>query len=149
MVVQLESVPAQPNLLVSFANSQSPMEDDVNLPVHLSEVRIYICSISNLESIFICLLTQYCCFCFRARYIPFHHSGSKMILAAVAWVKLSGCRCLQVRIPMFYSRVQLFAHAILMFLLAVGLPGIPDETLFDTDALAAKLEEEEDVLTGT
>jgi hypothetical protein len=36
-----------------------------------------------------------------------------------------------------------------MFLLAVGLPGIPDETLFDTDALAAKLEEEEDVLTGT
>ena len=32
-------------------------------------------------------------------------------------------------------------------ILAVGLPGIPDETLFDTDALAAKLEEEEDVLT--
>jgi len=33
--------------------------------------------------------------------------------------------------------------------LAVGLPGIPDETLFDTDALAAALEEEEDVLTET
>ena len=31
--------------------------------------------------------------------------------------------------------------------LAVGLPGIPDETLFDTDAQAAALEEEEDVLT--
>lgn len=41
MAVQLESVPAQPNLLVSFANSQSPMEDDVNLPVHLSEGEIY------------------------------------------------------------------------------------------------------------
>lgn len=32
-------------------------------------------------------------------------------------------------------------------ILAVGLPGIPEETLFDTDALAAALEEEEDVLT--
>jgi hypothetical protein len=31
--------------------------------------------------------------------------------------------------------------------LAVGLPGLPEETMFDTDALAAKLEEEEDVLT--
>lgn len=96
MTVQLESVPAQPNLLVSFANSQSPMEDDVNLPVHLSEGEIYTIPPFRLEN-------------------DFGRSGLGEI-----------------------ERLQV---------LAVGLPGIPDETLFDTDALAAKLEEEEDVLT--
>ena len=96
MVVQLESVPAQPNLLVSFANSQSPLEDDVHLPVHLSEGEIYSIPSFRLEN-------------------DFGRSGLGEI-----------------------ERLQV---------LAVGLPGIPDETLFDTDALAAKLEEEEDVLT--
>jgi hypothetical protein len=96
MAVQLESVPAQPNLLVSFANSQSPMEDDVNLPVHLSEGEIYTMPPFRLEN-------------------DFGRSGLGEI-----------------------ERLQV---------LAVGLPGLPEETMFDTDALAAKLEEEEDVLT--
>ena len=36
-VVRLESVPAQPNLLVSFAASQSPLDEDASVPVHLSD----------------------------------------------------------------------------------------------------------------
>ncbi|KAL3796578.1 hypothetical protein HJC23_009709 [Cyclotella cryptica] len=96
MVVQLESVPAQPNLLVSFANSQSPMEEDANVPIHLSDGEIYTIPPFRLEN-------------------DFGRSGMGEI-----------------------ERLQV---------LAVGLPGIPDETLFDTDALAASLEKEEDVLT--
>lgn len=96
MVVRLESVPAQPNLLVSFAASQSPMEEDISVPVHLSDGEIFTIPPFRLEN-------------------DFGRSGMGEI-----------------------ERLQV---------LAVGLPGIPDETLFDTDALAAALEEEEDVLT--
>ncbi|KAK1742006.1 trafficking protein particle complex subunit 9 [Skeletonema marinoi] len=96
MVVRLESVPAQPNLLVSFAASQSPMEEDANVPVHLSDGEIFTIPPFRLEN-------------------DLGKSGMGEI-----------------------ERLQV---------LAVGLPGIPDETLFDTDALAAALEEEEDVLT--
>ena len=98
MVVRLESVPAQPNLLVSFAASQSPMEEDASVPVHLSDGEIFTIPPFRLEN-------------------DFGRSGMGEI-----------------------ERLQV---------LAVGLPGIPDETLFDTDALAAALEEEEDVLTET
>jgi hypothetical protein len=96
LVVRLESVPAQPNLLVSFAASQSPMEEDANVPIHLSDGEIFTIPPFRLEN-------------------DFGKSGMGEI-----------------------ERLQV---------LAVGLPGIPDETLFDTDALAAALEEEEDVLT--
>jgi hypothetical protein len=96
LVVRLESVPAQPNLLVSFAASQSPMEEDANVPVHLSDGEIFTIPPFRLEN-------------------DLGKSGMGEI-----------------------ERLQV---------LAVGLPGIPDETLFDTDALAAALEEEEDVLT--
>jgi hypothetical protein len=96
LVVRLESVPAQPNLLVSFAASQSPMEEDANVPVHLSDGEIFTIPPFRLEN-------------------DFGKSGMGEI-----------------------ERLQV---------LAVGLPGIPDETLFDTDVLAAALEEEEDVLT--
>ncbi|KAL7539116.1 hypothetical protein ACHAXR_009033 [Thalassiosira sp. AJA248-18] len=98
LVVRLESVPAQPNLLVSFAASQSPMEEDASVPVHLSDGEIFTIPTFRLEN-------------------DFGRSGMGEI-----------------------ERLQV---------LAVGLPGIPDETLFDTDALAAALEEEEDVLTET
>mmetsp|Transcript_17281 Transcript_17281/g.35060 ORF Transcript_17281/g.35060 Transcript_17281/m.35060 type:complete len:1797 (-) Transcript_17281:136-5526(-) len=98
LVVRLESVPAQPNLLVSFAASQSPMEEDANVPVHLSDGEIFTIPPFRLEN-------------------DFGKSGMGEI-----------------------ERLQV---------LAVGLPGIPEETLFDTDALAAALEEEEDVLTET
>ena len=98
MVVRLESVPAQPNLLVSFAASRSPMEEDVSVPVHLSDGEIVTIPPFRLEN-------------------DFGRSGMGEI-----------------------ERLQV---------LAVGLPGIPDETLFDTDALAAAREEEEDVLTDT
>lgn len=98
LVVRLESVPAQPNLLVSFAASQSPMEEDANVPVHLSDGEIFTIPPFRLEN-------------------DFGRSGMGEI-----------------------ERLQV---------LAVGLPGTPDETLFDTDALAAALEEEEDVLTET
>lgn len=96
MVVRLEYVPAQPNLLVSFAASQSPMDEETSVPVHLSDGEIFSIPPFRLEN-------------------DFGRSG------------MGGIERLQV--------------------LAVGLPGIPDETLFDTDALAAALEEEEDVLT--
>lgn len=96
MVVRLESVPAQPNLLVSFAASQSPMDEEASVPVHLSDGEIFTIPPFRLEN-------------------DFGRSGMGEI-----------------------ERLQV---------LAVGLPGIPEETLFDTDALAAALEEEEDVLT--
>ena len=96
LVVRLEYVPAQPNLLISFAASQSPMEEDTSVPVHLSDGEIFTIPPFRLEN-------------------DFGRSGMGEI-----------------------ERLQV---------LAVGLPGIPDETLFDTDALAAALEEEEDVLT--
>ena len=96
MVVRLESVPAQPNLLVSFAASQTPMDEDTGVPVHLSDGEIFTIPSFRLEN-------------------DFGRSGMGEI-----------------------ERLQV---------LAVGLPGIPEETLFDTDALAAALEEEEDVLT--
>ncbi|EJK76329.1 hypothetical protein THAOC_01917, partial [Thalassiosira oceanica] len=95
-VVRLESVPAQPNLLVSFAASQSPLDEDASVPVHLSDGEIFTIPPFRLEN-------------------DFGRSGMGEI-----------------------ERLQV---------LAVGLPGIPDETLFDTDAQAAALEEEEDVLT--
>ncbi|KAL3806041.1 hypothetical protein ACHAXA_000182 [Cyclostephanos tholiformis] len=98
LVVRLESVPAQPNLLISFAASQSPIEEDTSVPVHLSDGEIFTIPPFRLEN-------------------DFGRSGMGEI-----------------------ERLQV---------LAVGLPGIPDETLFDTDALAAALEEEEDVLTET
>lgn len=96
LVVRLEYVPAQPNLLISFSVSQSPMEEDTSVPVHLSDGEIFTIPPFRLEN-------------------DFGRSGMGEI-----------------------ERLQV---------LAVGLPGIPDETLFDTDALAAALEEEEDVLT--
>ena len=96
LVVRLESVPAQPNLLISFAASQSPMEEDTSVPVHLSDGEIFTIPPFRLEN-------------------DFGRSGMGEI-----------------------ERLQV---------LAVNLPGIPDETLFDTDAHAAALEEEEDVLT--
>ncbi len=96
LVVRLESVPAQPNLLVSFAASQSPIEEDISVPVHLADGEIVTIPPFRLEN-------------------DFGRSGLGEI-----------------------ERLQV---------LAVGLPGIPDETLFDTDALTAALEEEEDVLT--
>jgi hypothetical protein len=96
LVVRLESVPAQPNLLVSFAASQSPIEEDISVPVHLADGEIVTIPPFRLEN-------------------DFGRSGLGEI-----------------------ERLQV---------LAVGLPGMPDETLFDTDALTAALEEEEDVLT--
>ncbi len=98
LVVRLESVPAQPNLLISFAASQSPMEEDTSVPVHLSDGEIFTIPPFRLEN-------------------DFGRSGMGEI-----------------------ERLQI---------IAVGMPGISDETLFDTDALAAALEEEEDVLTET
>lgn len=52
MVVRLESVPAQPNLLVSFAASQSPMEEDASVPVHLSDGEIFTIPPFRLENDF-------------------------------------------------------------------------------------------------
>ena len=39
--VVVESVPAQPNLLVSFENSLTPLEDNAIVPVHLLDGEIY------------------------------------------------------------------------------------------------------------
>ena len=94
--VRLEAVPAQPILLVSFKSSQTPLEDNATVPVHLSDGEIYTIPAFRLEN-------------------DFGPSGmGKMV------------------------RLQI---------VACGLPGLPDEVLFDTDALAAAREEEEDDFT--
>lgn len=94
--VRLEAVPAQPNLLVSFKTSQTPLEDAAMVPVHLSDGEIYTIPSFRLEN-------------------DFGPSGMGRM-----------------------ERMQI---------VACGLPGLPDEVLFDTDALAAAREEEEDEFT--
>jgi len=91
--VNLEAVPAQPNLLVSFATSPTPLEDAVAVPVHLSDGEIFTIPPFRLENDF----------------------GS------------SGLGSL--------DRLQI---------VGVGMPGLPEEILFDTDEVAKALEEEED-----
>lgn len=93
LCVSLEAVPAQPNLLISFATSPSPLEDAATVPVHLSDGEIFTIPPFRLENDF----------------------GS------------SGQGALQ--------RLQI---------VAVGMPGLPEEILFDTDEVAKALEEQED-----
>ena len=90
--VQLETVPAQPNLLVSFTTSLTPLEDNASVPVHLSDGEIYTIPPFRLEN-------------------DFGPSG----LGSMERLQIVG----------------------------VGLPGLSDEILFDTDELAQALEEEE------
>ena len=91
--VNLEAVPAQPNLLVSFSNSPTPIEDAATVPVHLSDGEIFTIPPFRLENDF----------------------GS------------SGLGSLE--------RLQI---------VGVGMPGLPEQILFDTDEVAKALEEEED-----
>ena len=50
--VRLETVPAQPNLLVSFSTSPTPLEDSTMVPVHLSDGEIYTIPSFRLENDF-------------------------------------------------------------------------------------------------
>ena len=89
---RVETVPAQPNLHVSFTTSQTAIEDGTTVPVHLSDGEIFTIPSFRLQN-------------------NFGPSGLGTM-----------------------ERLQI---------LGVGLPGLPDEVLFDTDALAAAREEEE------
>ena len=84
---------AQPNLLVSFTTSLTPLEDNTSVPVHLSNREIYTIPPFRLENDF----------------------------------GLSGLGLME--------RLQI---------VGVGLPGLSDDILFDTDELAQALEEEEE-----
>ena len=95
--VDLEAVPAQPNLLVSFANAPTPFEDAATVPVHLSDGEIY--SIP-----------------------PF---------------------CLENDVGLGRGTMERLQ------VVAVGLPGLPEEVLFDSDQMAKALEEEEDRFSDT
>jgi hypothetical protein len=92
-VVSLEAVPAQPNLLISFATSPTPLEDAATVPVHLSDGEIFTIPTFRLEN-------------------DFGSSGLGKL-----------------------ERLQI---------VGVGMPGLPEEILFDTDEVAKALEEEED-----
>ena len=96
--VTLESVPAQPNLLVSFSNSPTPLEDSATVPVHLSDGEIYTIPSFRLEN----------------------------DLGLGGQGKM--------------NRLQI---------VGVGLPGLADEILFDTDLLAKALEEQEEIYSDT
>ena len=96
--VTLESVPAQPNLLVSFTNSPTPLEDSATVPVHLSDGEIYT--------------------------IPSFRLENDLGLGGKGKV----------------NRLQI---------VGVGLPGLVDEVLFDTDLLAKALEEQEEIYSET
>lgn len=88
---RVETVPAQPNLHVSFTTSQTAIEDGTTVPVHLSDGEIFSIPSFRLQN-------------------NFGPSGLGTM-----------------------ERLQI---------LGVGMPGLPDEVLFDTDALAAAREEE-------
>lgn len=93
---RLEAVPAQPNLLVSFTTSQTPIDDSfTTVNVHLSDGEIFTIPPFRLEN-------------------DFGPSG----LGTMQRLQIS----------------------------AVGLPGLPEEILYDTDTLAAAREKEEDEL---
>eukprot|EP00978_Attheya_sp_CCMP212_P001983 scaffold4090_cov42-Attheya_sp.AAC.1 len=96
--VRLESVPAQPNLLVSFTTSQTPIDESTTVPVHLSDGEIYSIPPFRLEN-------------------DFGPSGMGKM-----------------------ERLQI---------VGVGLPGLPEEILYDTDAEAAAREDEEDILSDS
>ncbi len=95
--VELEAVPAQPNLLVSFTTAPTPLEDAATVPVHLSDGEIYSIPAFRLEN-------------------DLGLGSGNM------------------------ERLQI---------IAVGLPGLPEEILFDSDELAKALEEEEDRFSDT
>ncbi len=95
--VDLETVPAQPKLLVSFLNAPTPLEDAATVPVHLSDGEIYT--------------------------IPPFRLENDLGLGSGTMERLQ--------------------------LVAVGLPGHPEEVLFDTDEMAKALEEEEDRFSET
>lgn len=88
-----EAVPAQPNLHVSFATSQTAIEDGTTVPVHLSDGEIFTIPSLRLRN-------------------DFGPSGLGLM-----------------------ERLQI---------VGVGMPGLPDEVLFDSDAKAAALEEADD-----
>jgi len=96
--VRMESVPAQPNLLVAFQTSQTPLDDSAMVPVHLSDGEIYTIPPFKLEN-------------------DFGPSGLGNL-----------------------ERLQI---------VGVGMPGLSEEILFDTDELAKALEEEEDNFSDT
>lgn len=89
---RIETVPAQPNLHVSFTTSQAAIDDGTTVPVHLSDGEIFTTPSFRLHN-------------------NFGPSGLGIM-----------------------ERLQI---------VGVGLPGLPDEVLFDTDAIAAAREEEE------
>lgn len=91
--VKLEAVKSMPSLLISFAESPTPIEDGATVPVHLSDGEI---------------LTSP-----QLRFRLENDFGGRGSL----------------------ERLQI---------LGVGLPGLPEEILFDTDELAKALEAEED-----
>jgi len=91
--VKLEAVKRMPSLLISFAESPTPIEDGATVPVHLSDGEI---------------LTSP-----QLRFRLENDFGGKGSL----------------------ERLQI---------LGVGLPGLPEDILFDTDELAKALEAEED-----
>ncbi len=95
--VDLETVPAQPNLLVSFAAAPTPLEDAATVPVHLSDGEIY--------------------------SIPPFRLENDIGLGRGTMERLQ--------------------------VVAVGMPGLPEEILFDTDQMAKALEEEEDRFSDT
>jgi hypothetical protein len=92
-IVSLEAVPAQPNLLISFANAPTPLEDEAAIPVHLSDGEIFTIPPFRLEN-------------------DFGSSGLGKL-----------------------ERLQI---------VGVGMPGLPEEILYDTDEVAKALEEKED-----
>ena len=95
--VELEAVPAQPNLLVSFTTAPTPLEDAATVPVHLSDGEIFT--------------------------IPSFRLENDLGLGSGTMERLQ--------------------------VVAVGLPGLPEEILFDTDEQAKALEEEEDRFSET
>jgi len=91
--VKLEAVPSQPNLLISFASSAQPLEDNATVSVHLSDGETFSIPAFRLEN-------------------DFGPSGKGIM-----------------------ERLQI---------VVVGLPGLPEEILFDTDEQAKELEEQKD-----
>lgn len=91
--IKLEVVPYQPNLLVSFASSSQPLENNATISVHLSDGEIFTIPALRIEN-------------------DVGSSGKGII-----------------------QRLQV---------IGVGLPGLPEEVLFDTDKQVKELKEQKD-----
>jgi hypothetical protein len=119
--VRIESVPAQPNLLVSFTTSEAPLEDNAMVNCLLFVTTFSFLLFFSFYLTYTFYLFYLCCSNFK---IPVHLSDGEIFTIPPFRLQADFGASGQGKI----ERLQL---------IAAGLPGLPEEVLFDTEGVAA------------